>query len=90
VGNLRFAKLAQIMLALLTIPHSNAACERVFSQVRKNKTAQRDSLSASTLNSLLVLKGRPGKFDPGKKYTESEIKRLKSCYTEVVQERSGY
>ena len=34
----KYETLAFFMLGLLTIPHSNSECERIFSQVRKNKT----------------------------------------------------
>lgn len=40
----KIAELSQVMRNLLTIPHGSAHCERVFSQVRKNKTFQRNSL----------------------------------------------
>lgn len=41
----------------MTIPHSNAAEERIFSLVNKNKTPTRSSLNADgTLSSLLVVK----------------------------------
>ena len=36
-----FSNLAKVVLGILSIPHSNACCERIFSMVRKNKTAQR-------------------------------------------------
>ena len=48
--------LANVMLGVLTIPHSNAACERIFSIVRKNKTDFRASLGKETLQSLLIEK----------------------------------
>ena len=34
----RFPLLSEIALAILVVPHSNAADERVFSMIRKNKT----------------------------------------------------
>ena len=34
------SRLCEIMISLLTVPHSSAACERVFSMVRKNLTDQ--------------------------------------------------
>ena len=42
---------------VLTIPHSNAQEERLFSMVRKNKTAFRPSLDPKgTLSSILAIK----------------------------------
>ena len=35
VGHPKFQALSRAMLGILTIPHSNASCERVFSQVRQ-------------------------------------------------------
>ena len=37
-GRQRFKRLSKIAVMVLTIPHSNADEERVFSMVRKNKT----------------------------------------------------
>lgn len=54
-----YRELSMVMRGILTIPHSSAHCERVFSCVRKNKTPQRASLSDETLESLLVLKSNP-------------------------------
>lgn len=51
-GNNMFLGLAKVMLGILTIPHSSAHCERVFSTVRKNRTDQRSSMSDSTLEAL--------------------------------------
>lgn len=51
-----YKELATLMLAILTIPHSNADSERLFSVVRKNRTETRSSMSISTLESLLINK----------------------------------
>ena len=40
-GQSQFPRLSRIALLVLTIPHSNATEERVFSLIRKNKTAFR-------------------------------------------------
>ena len=55
-----FPNVAKVMLGILTIPHSNAGCKRIFSCVRKNRTDQRASLLAKTMDSLMVMKSRPG------------------------------
>ncbi len=52
----KYPRLANVMLGILTIPHSNASCERIFSLVRKNKTDFRPNLSQNTLEALLVEK----------------------------------
>ena len=55
--NLKFQNLSRIAKLVLTLPHSSAAEERVFSLVRLNKTPYRSSLSLDgTLSSILTVK----------------------------------
>lgn len=56
-----FKALPKVMVAILSIPHSSAHCERVFSQVRKNATEFRGSMGHDMLQALMVNKGRDGK-----------------------------
>ena len=44
IDTARFARLAQIAKLVLTIPHSNAAEERVFSVIRKIRHGDRAKL----------------------------------------------
>ena len=54
---LRFSRLCVIAKLVLVIPNSNAEEERVFSMVRKNKTAFQPSLDPKgTLSSILTIK----------------------------------
>lgn len=55
-GTLKYSELAQCMLGILVIPHSNVDSERIFSHVRKNKTDFRPNLSDYTLSALMVHK----------------------------------
>ena len=56
-NSLRFPRLASVAKLVLTIPHSNTQEERLFSMVRKNKTAFRPSLDPKgTLSSILTIK----------------------------------
>ena len=56
-NSLRFPRLTNIGKVVLTIPHSNAEEERLFSMVRKNKAAFRPNLDpAGTLSSILSIK----------------------------------
>lgn len=56
-GDLRFRKLSAIAKLVLTLPHSNADEERVFSLIRKNKILSRSSLDINnTLSSILTVK----------------------------------
>ena len=45
-GTKQFAKLFEVAMVILCIPHSNAVAEFIFSQVKKNKTAARSSLGS--------------------------------------------
>ena len=56
-GMLKFTKLSQVARLVLTLPHSNAEEERVFSLVTKNKTNFRPNLKLDgTLCSILTVK----------------------------------
>ncbi|XP_021376724.1 uncharacterized protein LOC110465317 [Mizuhopecten yessoensis] len=83
--NALFTELSKVMLGIITIPHSSAHCERVFSTVRKNRTDQRSSLNDKTLESLLVLKGRAGKPD-NRHHDRDILKRLKGAYYRSLKE----
>ena len=53
----RFPSLSEITLAILVVPHSNAADKKVFSMIRKNKTEFRSRLDWSkSLNSVMRVK----------------------------------
>ena len=53
----RFKRIARVAHLVMTIPHSNAAEERVFSLIKLNKTDYRNSLNLhGTMSSLLTFK----------------------------------
>ena len=52
----KFQSLAEVMKGILTMYHSNADYERLFSMVRKNKTDFRSSMKTPTLSNLLTHK----------------------------------
>ena len=52
----RFPLLSRLATAMLTIPNSNAVCERGFSLVKKIQTDNRSDMDNSTLCSLLCAK----------------------------------
>lgn len=60
LGDILLPHLPRIMLRILSIPHSNASCERMFSLVRKNRTEFRANMSVETLESLITLKQSAG------------------------------
>ena len=73
-------KLANIALFLLTIPHSNAGEERIFSIIGKNKTKFRSNLDNETsLNSIMLIKiNKPESFKSCYQWKFSN-KQLKKC-----------
>lgn len=79
VNQLLFDRLARAMLGILTIPHSNAECERLFSQVRKNRTDFRGSMSDDLLDSLLVTKSRQHGPCYSQDFSDAFLKKAKSA-----------
>ena len=55
-GDVRFATLGKVMVPILSLPHSNADCERTFSMVRKIHTEARKSLHGDTITAFLRCK----------------------------------
>lgn len=55
-GSVKFKELSLLMFGILTIPHSSAHCDRIFSCVRKNRTEKRSCLGDDSLEVLLVIK----------------------------------
>lgn len=74
LGNCCFQLLGLVMLSLPSIPHSNSNAERAFSMVRENRTSQRASLSASTLEAILV-----SKFGPQGQINDKLLQKCKSA-----------
>lgn len=77
--NYRFSQLSRIAKLVLTLPHSNAGEERVFSLVRLNKTPYRSSLNIDgTLSSILTVKLHNTEscyqFEPSKEMLDSSKK----------------
>ena len=48
MGEKGFPTLTRVMVAVLSLPHSNADCERSFSVVRKIHTECRQSMNSDT------------------------------------------
>ncbi|CAN8003553.1 unnamed protein product [Ixodes pacificus] len=55
-GTFKYAKLSKVILGILTVSHSNAKCERVFSKVKKAHMQFRSSMSKKTLKQLFVVR----------------------------------
>eukprot|EP00745_Piridium_sociabile_P044685 TRINITY_DN94746_c0_g1_i3.p1 TRINITY_DN94746_c0_g1~~TRINITY_DN94746_c0_g1_i3.p1 ORF type:complete len:142 (-),score=39.50 TRINITY_DN94746_c0_g1_i3:347-772(-) len=81
-----FSDLSLVMRGILTIPHSSAHCERIFSCVRKNKNEQRASMADDALDSLLVVKGsKKSPVDAVGALTGSQLKKLRSAYYQSLK-----
>lgn len=55
-GVCMFANLEKFVLNILSIAHSNASCERVFSKVNNIKTKYRNKITTATLTKLILAK----------------------------------
>lgn len=78
-GRLKYEQLSKVMLAILTIPHSNAECERVFSLVTKTNTKFRSNFTHDTLEKLLLAKTSVQGCCYEQTFQESFLKRAKSA-----------
>ena len=91
-GQSQFPRLSSIALLVLTIPHSNATEERVFSLIRKNKTVFRPNLDPNeTLGSIVTVKmelqngGPTSKYDfPPNVLSAEEPRCIIIIYTPVI------
>ncbi|CAG9840741.1 unnamed protein product [Diabrotica balteata] len=52
----KFKNISQLAFIVLTLPHSNAECERIFSIVNDVKTKKRNKLGETSLNSICVIR----------------------------------
>ena len=87
-GCKKYPLLSRVAKAVLVIPHSNAACERVFSIVRKNKTDFRSSMSTKTLQALLTEKiANSGVPCYQREFSKGLLKKVKQATYHSLRER---
>jgi hypothetical protein len=79
MGEEVYKKICDVMLGILSIPHSNAECERIFSLVRKNRTEFRSSMLDESLESILLLKSNFSGRCYEQKFDSNFLKRAKSA-----------
>lgn len=77
-----YPNLANLMRVLLSIPHSNASCERVFSMLKKIATEQRTHLAHDTINALLRLKINSKGCCIDTEFDSNMLKNLKRAATD--------
>ena len=63
VGQNPFQEIAKFALKLLSLPHSNADIERVFSQMNLVKNKTRNRMQFDTLNSILTIRFGLQRYD---------------------------
>lgn len=87
-GSFKYNKIANIMLSILTIPHSNAECERIFSTVRKTRTDFRSSLSNENLENILIAKTKIGPCYQQNFCKEFLVKAKSATYKHLTENKS--
>ena len=88
-----FPLLSKIALSVLTLLHSNATEERVFSMIKKNKTEFRANLDLSkTLDSIMVIKmNHPEQMIPchSMRFSDEFLKKCKLACSVYNKEYSS-
>lgn len=78
-GMAKYNRIARVMLSILSIPHSNAECERIFSLIKKNRTQFRSSMSNETLEAISILKCRQSGVCFEQNYSPDFLKKAKKA-----------
>ncbi|CAG4997779.1 unnamed protein product [Parnassius apollo] len=82
-----FSELASLTISILSLPHSNAEIERVFSQMNIVKTKLRNRMSLHTLNSILHIRyglKRSGKCCHSYNVPEHALKQIRGIKESLV------
>ncbi|KAK3701302.1 hypothetical protein RRG08_066794 [Elysia crispata] len=74
----KFKVLPRVMAGILSIPHSNAQCEIVFSTVRKNVKDFRGNLSCTNLQGFMIL-NQEGTICHERAFLKDLLRRCKSA-----------
>lgn len=83
-GALKYNKLSNVMSGILTIPHSNSECERVFSSVKKTRTQFRSSLLNEQLEDILIAKNMQKGHCYEQKFDKDFLSKAKSATYEYL------
>lgn len=88
---LTFKNLSKFVLDVLALPHSNADCERIFSQINLIKTRSRNNLVTPTVNGLLLAKQRINKNCVGYQPSKKECDRMttKTLYPVLAKQTNA-
>ena len=87
VGEIKYPLLSILMKSILSVPHSNADSERIFSMVKKNHTEFRASMNVKTLSSLVINKVKlisNGKSCFDQQFSNSVITKAKKATSQSL------
>lgn len=82
---MKFSRIAETMLGILSIPRGNAECERQFSVVRKTRMQFRCSVCDKTLGNVLTTKCQKNGPFYSQTYSEEFLKKAKSAAPKCLQ-----
>ena len=86
-GHKGFPRLSKIAPLVLTIPHSNAGEERVFSMIKRNLTSLRSCLDQEeTLGSIMMIKMESLNWQPRKNWASTQCTKSSKERYEAVQQ----
>jgi hypothetical protein len=74
-----YPNLSRLMQAVMSVPHSNASSERIFSMLRKIHTDARGSLCRDTIRSLMTIKVNERDCCDGVSFTPNLLRDLKKA-----------
>lgn len=77
----KYNLLTKFMISVLTLPHSNAECECIFSYVTKTQTQFRSQLTSKSLENLLTVKSNMTKSCFELNFDAKFLKKAKSATT---------
>ena len=87
-GNARFPLLCKLMMAILTIPASNADSERGFSILRKIHTDQRPSLKQESLVALMAIKFNSEDYCHNTSFSEDLLTMCKKATVKANKQKN--
>lgn len=80
-GVLKYKNISSVMLGILTVPHSNSECERIFSMVTKTRTQFRSNLSDDSLETILIAKSMQQGMCYEQQFDHAFLQKAKSAST---------
>lgn len=92
-GDVKFHLLPRFMLQVLSLPHSNAECERRFSEINNIKTKQRNCLITNTIKGNMLAQQAIRrtsencvKFNPSKEMISRMTAKIYENHEDIIPE----